>query len=157
MTNSIEVTVVSKLYLYFYGNEFTSITGGYTQSARSGRRFSATFNQSDVYIDCNASAGGGGIYTANTFDITDYKSLKAYGNLSGYATDDSSGRMLAITTSSTWGSAWSPNAYDALSRTGRKVATETITSDISTKTGEYYIVNGFNQSKGYIYSVWLEK
>ena len=157
LTDSIQVTVKEKLYLYFYGNEFTTVTGGYTKCARTGRAFSATFNESDVYINCHEAWGGGGILTSNKINVTDFNYLKAEGNLSNYATTDSGGRLLAITNSLIWGSEWFPNGYIVVNRTERNIGTAILSCDISAQSGDYYICNGFNQSKGYIYSVWLEK
>lgn len=157
LTKTINVNVVERLYLYFYGNECTSLTGGYTPVARTGRTFSATFNEDNVYINCYDSYGGGGIVTNNMFDLTDYKYLKSDGNLNAYATSDSGGRLLTISKSKTWGSGDRPTGCEAISWTGMTIGDNTLTCDISEKTGEYYIWNGFNQSRGYVYSVWLEK
>lgn len=53
--------------------------------------------------------------------------LKAEGNLSDYATGDSSGKLLVMTNS------------------------QTLSCDISAQNSNHYIGNGFNQSKGFIY------
>ena len=156
-TNSCEVTAAERLYLYYYGNKFTSITGGYEKCARSGRRFSATFNNDNIYIDCNESYGGGGVYTANAINLTQYKYLKSYGKVTSLATYDSNGRQLATTTSKTWGTEYSPSNNITFSATSRTTELLTLSQDITSLNSTYYICNGFNQSHGYIYETWLEK
>ena len=156
-TDSCEVTAAERLYLYYYGNKFTSITGGYEKCARSGRRFSATFNNDNIYIDCNESYGGGGVYTANAINLTQYKYLKSYGKVTSLATYDSNGRQLATTTSKTWGTEYSPANNVTFSVTSRTTELLTLSQDITSLNATYYICNGFNQSHGYIYEIWLEK
>lgn len=152
-----EVIAAERLYLYYYGNMFENITGGYETCARSGRTFSGSFNDSDIYINCNANYGGGGVYTKNAIDLTLYKKLKSIGKVTGWATSDSSGRILATTTNKTWGSAYYPSGYKTYSSTSRTTAQLTLTHDITELNTSYYICNGFNQSYGNIYEIWLEK
>lgn len=149
--------VEERTYLYYYGNQCESITGGYATSARTGRRFYPTFNEDNVYIDCYAGWGGGGIRPANAIDLTNYKYLKSYGQLTSYATNDSDGRILATSKSDTWGSSYMPSDYSSGNTTGRSNGNQTLINDISNLEGEYYIWNGFNQSHGYIYEVYLVK
>ena len=156
-TDSCEVTAAERLYLYYYGNQFTSITGGYEKCARTGRRFSATFNNDNIYIDCNAGYGGGGVFTVNSIDLTQYKYLKSYGEVASCATSDSAGRLMATTTSKTWGSSSVPADYVTVSSTGKTTELLTLTHDIESLQSSYYICNGFNQSHGYLYEIWLEK
>ena len=156
-TDSCEVTAFERLYLYYYGNMFENLTGGYEQCARSGRRYYATINNDNVYIDCNANAGGGGIYTVNSIDLTPYKRLKSIGKVTGWATSDSAGRIMATTTNKTWGSAYYPSGYKTFSYTDKTTEQLTLTHDITELNTSYYICNGFNQSYGNIYEIWLEK
>lgn len=156
-TDSCEVTALERLYLYYYGNQFTSITGGYEKCARTGKKFSAAINNEDIYINCNASAGGGGVYTTNPIDLTQYKYLKSYGKVASWATSDSGGRLMATTTTKSWGSAHYPSNYATYSGTSRTTELLTLTHDITSLESSYYICNGFNQSHGYLYEVWLEK
>lgn len=158
-STTMKVKVQGKLYLYFYGNEFTSITGGYTEAPRTGRRYSATFNTNNIYIDCAASYGGGGICTVNKINIQGFHSLKSYGNIASYATGDSSGIILSIATSNSWGSGYLPETNKRAATTGVATGNKTLQIDDTTFSfdNEYFIFNGFNQSKGYIYSIWLEK
>ena len=152
-----EVIAEERLYLYYYGNMFENLTGGYEQCARSGRRYYATINNDNVYIDCNANAGGGGIYTVNSIDLTPYKRLKSIGKVTGWATSDSAGRIMATTTNKTWGSAYYPSGYKTFSYTDKTTEQLTLTHDITELNTSYYICNGFNQSYGNIYEIWLEK
>lgn len=159
LTNTIKVKVQEKLYLYFYGNECTSVTGGYTKAPRTGRTYSASFNTSDIYINCNAGYGGGGVCTVNKINLQGFHSLKSYGNLAAYSSSDSGGRQISIATSNSWGSnAW-PESIQKGVETGRNTGNQTLQIDDTTFSfdDEYFIFNGFNQSRGYIYSVWLEK
>ena len=152
-----EVIAAERLYLYYYGNMFENITGGYETCARSGKRFYATINNDNVYIDCDANAGGGGIYTVNSIDLIPYKRLKSIGKVSGCSTSDSAGRIMATTTNKSWGSAFSPSGYKTLSYNPQTTSLLTLTHDITSLNTSYYIYNGFNQSWGYIYELWLEK
>ena len=156
-TQLCEVTAEERLYLYYYGNMFENITGGYETCARSGKRYYATINDDNIYIDCNANAGGGGIYTVNSIDLTPYKRLKSIGKVSGCSTSDSAGRIMATTTNKSWGSAFSPSGYKTLSYNPQTTSLLTLTHDITSLNTSYYICNGFNQSWGYIYELWLEK
>ena len=156
-TDSCEITAIERLYLYYYGNQFTSITGGYEKYARTGRRFSATFNNDNIYIDCNAGYGGGGVFTVNSIDLTQYKYLKSYGQVASWATNDSAGRLMATTTSKTWGSSYVPDNSVTVSSTGKTSELLILTHDIESLQSSYYISNGFNQSHGYLYEIWLEK
>ena len=156
-TDSCEITAIERLYLYYYGNQFTSITGGYEKYARTGRRFSATFNNDNIYIDCNAGYGGGGVFTINSIDLTQYKYLKSYGQVASWATNDSAGRLMATTTSKTWGSSYVPDNSVTVSSTGKTAELLILTHDIESLQSSYYISNGFNQSHGYLYEIWLEK
>ncbi|CDB31637.1 unknown [Clostridium sp. CAG:575] len=156
-TDSCEITAIERLYLYYYGNQFTSITGGYEKYARTGRRFSATFNNDNIYIDCNAGYGGGGVFTVNSIDLTQYKYLKSYGQVASWATNDSAGRLMATTTSKTWGSSYVPDNSVTVSSTGKTAELLILTHDIESLQSSYYISNGFNQSHGYLYEIWLEK
>ena len=156
-TDSCEITAIERLYLYYYGNQFTSITGGYEKCARTGRRFSATFNNDNIYIDCNAGYGGGGVFTVNSIDLTQYKYLKSYGQVASWATNDSAGRLMATATSKTWGSSSVPANSVTVSSTGKTAELLTLIHDIESLQSSYYISNGFNQSHGYLYEIWLEK
>ena len=156
-TDSCEITAIERLYLYYYGNQFTSITGGYEKYARTGRRFSATFNNDNIYIDCIAGYGGGGVFTVNSIDLTQYKYLKSYGQVASWATNDSAGRLMATTTSKTWGSSYVPDNSVTVSSTGKTSELLILTHDIESLQSSYYISNGFNQSHGYLYEIWLEK
>ena len=156
-SDSCKVTTAERLYLYYYGNQFTSITGGYEKYARTGRRFSATFNNDNIYIDCNAGYGGGGVFTVNSIDLTQYKYLKSYGQVASWATNDSAGRLMATTKSKTWGSSYVPDNSVTVSSTGKTAELLILTHDIESLQSSYYISNGFNQSHGYLYEIWLEK
>ena len=156
-SDSCKVTTAERLYLYYYGNQFVSITGGYEKCARTGRRFSAIFNNDNIYIDCNAGYGGGGVFTVNSIDLAQYKYLKSYGKVTSCATSDSAGRLMATTTSKTWGSSYIPADSVTVSSTRKKTDLLTLTHDITSLQLSYYISNGFNQSHGYLYEIWLEK
>ena len=74
-----------------------------------------------------------------------------------YAYGNSYGRILAITPSNLWGSSAIPNNNIMYSKSNLDKGELILENDISSLTGEYYIMNGFNQSRGYIYEIWLEK
>ena len=64
---------------------------------------------------------------------------------------------MATTTSKTWGSSSVPADYVTVSSTGKTTELLTLTHDIESLQSSYYICNGFNQSHGYLYEIWLEK
>ena len=64
---------------------------------------------------------------------------------------------MATTTSKTWGSSYIPADSVTVSSTRRKTDLLTLTHDITSLQLSYYISNGFNQSHGYLYEIWLEK
>lgn len=156
-SDSCEVTTAEKLYLYYYGYDCTDVTGGYETCTRTGRKFSATFNDSDIYINCYANAGGGGIYTTNAIDLTPYRYLKSSGEVISTATSDSDGRLMAITTNKTWGPDYKPSGNVTFTNNYKTEEVLTLTTDITNLNTSYYISNGFNQSHGKIYEIWLEK
>ena len=64
---------------------------------------------------------------------------------------------MSTTTNKTWGSADYPSGYKTFSYTDKTTEQLTLTHDITELNTSYYICNGFNQSYGNIYEIWLEK
>ena len=64
---------------------------------------------------------------------------------------------MATTTSKTWGSSYVPDNSVTVSSTGKTSELLILTHDIESLQSSYYISNGFNQSHGYLYEIWLEK
>ena len=80
-TDKCDVKVIERLYLYYYGNEFTSVTGGWKRGNYNTGSF--TKHNSEGYINLYFEAPNDNKYynsmeTTNTIDITGYSKLKSY-------------------------------------------------------------------------------
>mgnify|MGYP002539326726 FL=1 len=158
ISKAISAKTADRIYLYAYGKTFEGITGGLTHINRT--RYggcSVTFDNDKIYIDAYSNGGGGGIVTNKAIDLTEYRYIKAKGEMTEYAYGDSYGRILATSSSNLWGSSVIPNGNTKYSCSKLEKGELILENDISSLTGEYYIMNGFNQSRGYIYEIWLEK
>ena len=160
LKNSKEVqsNTIDKIYLYLNGKVFECITGGMSHINRTQYDgCKVTFNSDNIYIDAYSNGGGGGVITNKAIDLTNFKTIKSKGKMTEYAYDDSHGRILATTTTNVWGASWYPSSSKKYNSSEKKKDEMVLENDISTLTGEYYIMNGFNQSRGYVYEIWLEK
>ncbi len=160
LKNSKEVqsNTIDKIYLYLNGKVFEYITGGMSHINRTDYGgCKVTFNSDNIYIDAYSNGGGGGVTTNKAIDLTNFKTIKSKGKMTEYAYDDSHGRILATTTTNVWGASWYPSSSKKYNSSEKKKDEMVLENDISTLTGEYYIMNGFNESRGYIYEIWLEK
>lgn len=158
ISNMISANTMDKTYLYLEGKVFEVITGGISHVNRTAYGgCSATFNSDNIYIDAYSNGGGGGVTTNKSIDLTEFNTIKSTGKMTEYHSGDSRGRILATSTSNLWGSSWYPSynkVYDC-SKLDKDEKKE-LKNDISSLNGKYYIINGFNQSRGYIYKIWLE-
>lgn len=158
ISNMISANTMDKTYLYLEGKVFEVITGGISHVNRTAYDgCSATFNSDNIYIDAYSNGGGGGVTTNKSIDLTEFNTIKSTGKMTEYYSGDSGGRILATSTSNLWGSSWYPSynkVYDC-SKLDKDEKKE-LKNDISSLNGKYYIINGFNQSRGYIYKIWLE-
>lgn len=158
ISKAISAKTADRTYLYSYGKIFEGITGGLSHINRNNYGgCSVTFDNDKIYIDAYSNGGGGGIVTNKAIDLTEYKYIKVKGEMTEYAYGNSYGRILAITPSNLWGSSAIPNNNIMYSKSNLDKGKLILENDISSLTGEYYIMNGFNQSRGYIYEIWLEK
>lgn len=160
--NSKEVqgNTIDKTYLYSNGKVFESITGGISHINRTNPSYigcNVTFNSDNIYIDAYSNGGGGGVTTNKAIDLTNFKTIKSRGEMTENAYSSSLGRILATTTTNLWGENWYPSSSIKYSYSETKKGETILENDISSLTGEYYIMNGFNQSRGYVYEIWLEK
>ena len=160
--NSKEVqgNTIDKTYLYSNGKVFESITGGMSHINRTNPSYigcNVTFNSDNIYIDAYSNGGGGGVTTNKAIDLTNFKTIKSRGEMTENAYSSSRGRILATTTTNLWGENWYPSSSIKYSYSETKKGETILENDISSLTGEYYIMNGFNQSRGYVYEIWLEK
>lgn len=147
-----------KTYLYSNGKVYEIITGGMSHINRNNYGgCTATFNSDNIYVDAYSNGGGGGIITNKTIDLTEFKTIKAKGELTEYAYNDCKGRILSVSTSNLWGGTWYPLNSKIYSNSYLEKGNIVLEDDISSLKGEYYIINGFNQSRGYINEIWLEK
>lgn len=159
ISKEVSADTIDKTYIYLRGKVFEKITGGISHINRTSYGgCSVTFNSNNIYIDAYSNGGGGGVTTNKAIDLTKFSKVKAKGEMTEYVYHDSSeGRILSISTSNLWGSSWYPANSKAYIRSGIEKGEIILENDISSLTGEYYIMNGFNQSRGYVYEIWLEK
>ena len=140
--DSKSVTLTYELYLFNYGNEYSSTTGGWKATAKALNSDAASYVATPIITkNSNGSrritAGGdgdGGIYYAlNKIDVTEYTSLKFDGKIvdpSGYNRG-----FIAV-----WSSLASYSQSNrAVTATGNDGSSRTRTLDVSKLTGEYYI------------------
>ena len=156
ITANYNVTVKERLYLYNYGQTFGDITGDYIGIARTGRRFSLETKTDSFYIDSNANYGGGGVYTNNLIDLSGWSEIHSYGEVISRATSDSSGRLMFISKVKSWGPNFAPESGVGIG-SQEIIGKYEYSFSLSNYQDSYYVINGFNQSHGYIYSVWLER
>ena len=162
LKNSKEVqsNTIDKIYLYLNGKIFEGITGGMSHVNRTNPSYDGckvTFNSDNIYIDAYSNGGGGGVTTNKAINLTNFKTIKSRGEMTEYSYSSSGGRILATTTTNLWGENWYPSSSTKYSYSETKKGETILENDISSLTGEYYIMNGFNQSRGYVYEIWLEK
>lgn len=152
-----EVTTSERLYLYYHGNQFESITGGYTESENTGETFTTTFAKNKIYIDSFRSGHVGGVYTTNKIDLTGYKKIKVCGEISS-CIRGANGICLAITNSPEWGSSSSPaSSFRTVYSGSANKQEQTFEMEIPQNVTEAYICCGSNTSEVYIKEIWLEK
>ena len=180
LTDTCNVTVTQKLYLYYYGNEFTSITGGWKQGARN----SGTFSKNTDNIQFYYSGGSGDMLwnayeTTNAINVTNYGKLKYNIRYSNYMTIKNerwtwfgvmgyNPRKTKYTRVSDSG--YYPRTADGTNLGCRTLANTDTTSpheyltDFSKVTGNLYITMFFDRwystsftFNAYVYDMWLEK
>ena len=138
--------------------DFECLTGGLSHANRTSYSGSKlTFNTENIFIDAKSDGGGGGITTNKTIDLTNFKNIKARGITTEIDNSGSRGRILAVTKNNKWGSTWYPESNITYIDSKLETKETILEIDISSLNDSYYIINGFNQSKGNIYEIWLEK
>lgn len=129
--------------LYDSGDLFESITGGWESSDGNIRW---TFESALIkYTSTSTSSNYAVLYTKNPVDITDFTTL----NIDINITTVGDGEKILINSNNTDRN--SDTAHATTSKTGR----QTLSLDISSFSGEYYIGFRANLSKGEIYKIWL--
>lgn len=157
ISNMISANTMDKTYLYLKGKVFEVITGGISHVNRTAHGgCSATFNSDNIYIDAYSDGGGGGVTTNKSIDLTNFQKVRARGRMTENAFNTSNGRILSTSTTNSWGSPWYPSNSKVHVCSYTKKNEIVLENDISSLNGKYYIINGFNQSRGYIYEIWLE-
>ena len=152
-----EVTTSERLYLYYHGNQFESITGGYTESENTGETFTTTFAKNKIYIDSFRSGHVGGVYTTNKIDLTGYKKIKVCGEISSCVMG-ANGICLSITDSPQWGTGSTPaSSFRTVYSGSANKQEQTFEMEIPQNVTEAYICCGSNTSEVYIKEIWLEK
>lgn len=156
ISNMISANTIDKTYLYLEGKVFEGITGGISHVNRTAYGgCSATFNSDNIYIDAYSNGGGGGVITNKSIDLTEFNTIKSTGKMTEYCYN-SNGRILSTSTTNSWGSPWYPSNSKVYVCSNTNKDEIVLENDISSLNGKYYIINGFNQSRGYIYKIWLE-
>ena len=103
-----------------------------------------TLNNDHIFINGNTNGGGGGIFTKEIFDVSDYSKLIVEGTIikSNY---NSEGVFVFLTENKYWGSSYEPSNTKILKNTKYNVGDFKQEIDISSLNGEYYIAVGLNQ------------
>lgn len=143
-TEVVELSLVPKGALYYYGDECENVTGGWASkglaiSSGSGGNVAPviTSGAESMTIDSNTSEYKGGIaYTQIPFDLTDITTITFTGNVIKVSSD----YMRLIVRKSVdeyWGVSM-PACYYF-----KTVGEQTCSLDVSALSGEYYIMFGF--------------
>ena len=139
MTTQIENTQTKsdKIYLYDYGNECQSITGGW-ESQSWGIGYGAT--KETNRIACYAQNVGNGVTSNNKIDLSEYKKLKWIADVATYSNVQIKDQKQANT----------GNCIRGVYKEKEM--------DISDLNESYYIsLIGYGYGYNYYYQVWLEK
>ena len=148
---------ISRLYLYNYGDENTSVTGGYTAYTYISYGF-ATKNSDNLHYgttNCRATdVAVGGFISNNKVDLTGYSKVYAtwsvscvYNGPSNYNTAVGGLNAIAIT---------GATAVNLIQRDNSVFNTTTESEDISDLSGEYYIRISAWGANSTLYALWLE-
>ena len=157
--SSREITQIvdNKLYLYYYGKEFSNTTGNWDNVVVAGSPTLTKNADSMNYIARNGVGNiGGSITTAKKIDVTNYTKLYIE-----YICSAPSNKRVGISTQRTY----SNNNFGYVAEISlQDTSTKTIDFvNIANNTGEYYVQHYFNnnnsQSKSVnftLYSMWME-
>lgn len=150
-------------WLYKDGNEETAITGGYVGRTQSNSSWS--LESDHIYLGFN-SAGTGSkavtVYTNNQIDFTDYSYLKAYLNRTTVQSGNSSSAaevclLAASTNTQPVGKDYATVKYHENNTTKPwPEGYETLTVDVSSVSGSYYVGLFSGNYKIDVYRIWME-
>lgn len=94
--DAMTVNVYPAGALYWYGREFTEVTGGWSSGHNGSNSFSATKKSDGIYLSGSYSSGSdashGGIGTTNKVNVQNYKTLYALVNV----TNDCQGSFFSV-------------------------------------------------------------
>lgn len=142
---SIELNYTQPLWLYYNGNEYTSVTGGFvgrpmTIASNGFGAKSPTITKNSTSVTVKVSTGGSAYTTKNLIDVSPYSSLV----FSGSANDNNNGnynsywkQVIVLSSSASY---WRGQPY---SRDVPQGSSTDLVFDISDLSGSYYIGLGF--------------
>lgn len=137
--NGVWTALLNGNFLYNAGNEFESITGGWTGTAlkksSDTTAVKPTITKGETSLTMTASAGKGGVvHTTNKIDLSGKTKLEFAGTIKPAAT---SGYWTIIGVWTEFGGTYQANLAAVLDVTSEKTGTQTL--DISGLDGEYYV------------------
>ena len=107
---------------------------------------SYTLNDDHLLITGEENGAGGGVFTKETVDLSDYSKLIVEGTiLSSPYPNSSTGFYTLVSENKYWGSSYEPSNTKILKNTKYNVGDFKQEIDISSLNGEYYIAVGLNQ------------
>jgi len=141
--------------LYDYGDTCSSVTGGFTENKESNAIL--TWQDSSIYYGIASTEKiSGTFFTKNKIDLSEYKSLKMLITTDKAAPSETPWQASMFIDDVNTGGYFT----DVFNRTAYVGATtlgsQTLTLDISSYTGSYYVGWQWNALSGTIYKIWLE-
>lgn len=162
----ISLTIPPANAIYWYGGQFTSITGGweaYVSGNGQANTGITTFLNNYIYFTSNMVSGShfayGAFGTVNKIDLTNYSYLKVLANTTG---TDYENLYMAVGVDSSWHYQPVTAYFDDAITTLEVGELQTTTLNIQTITGEKWICIGASEGSktstvtSKIYGIWLE-
>ena len=154
-----EIEMSYKLWLYRDGAECEDVTGGWEgETAEWSSEVKGQFSvyKRDTYLECYGTNGAGSCFftTANPIDVTNYSQLHFVSKRS----NSSGGSKMQTSTTKPYYSTgnYLPKVTDVLSADFPSTEKAEAVLDISTITGDVYILMLVSGYTSYLYEVWLE-
>lgn len=138
------------LWLYYLGNEFASLTGGWTQSPTNY----STKNADNILISASSAVAAAAVYTGNSIDVTDLTTMHIVSKRDSARTNAAFAGITASVGTSTYGYNEKLASSDLASSTTQ---TETIIS-VAAISGLvkvcFWTISGTARGS-YVYKVWF--
>lgn len=145
VTSRTATITATDLYLYNAGDQCTAVTGGWK---KAGGNTTFTFGSSSItYANGGETSNYATLYTVNKINVTSFSTMKIYLNVTsgggGY-------NCLVLHTNNT-----DKQTYGTACVKVTSTGTQTLSLDVSSLTGSYYVGFCVTASSGSVYKIWL--